>query len=195
VALRADHPSWGPRKLKARLQMIDPQTQWPVASTIGELLHRHGLTVPRRRRVVTPADILPFANCAGPNDTWCIDFKGWFRTRDGRRCDPLTISDAYSRCCAARRCGVPIRVACVPCWKRVSVNTGCRCRYAATTDRRLPPAAWPVCRDSRSGSSSSASSQSELPRGGDQCDISVGTVMDCSMPRVTPPRTRSCRRE
>jgi putative transposase len=107
LSLRAEHPSWGPRKLKARLQMIDPPTQWPVASTIGELLHRHGLTVPRRRRVVTPADISPFANCAGPNDTWCIDFKGWFRTRDGRRCDPLTISDAHSRyllrCQAVRR--------------------------------------------------------------------------------------------
>jgi len=89
------------------LQMIAAQTQWPAASTIGELLHRHGLAVPRRRRMVTPADISPFVNCVGPNDTWCIDFKGWFRTRDGRRCDPLTISDAYSRyllrCQAVRR--------------------------------------------------------------------------------------------
>jgi hypothetical protein len=32
-----------------------------------------------------------------PNDVWCADFKGWFRTADGERCDPLTISDAYSR--------------------------------------------------------------------------------------------------
>jgi hypothetical protein len=32
-----------------------------------------------------------------PNDTWCADFKGWFRTADGHRCEPLTISDAYSR--------------------------------------------------------------------------------------------------
>ena len=107
VALRAEHPRWGPRKLKARLQMIDEQMQWPAASTIGELLHRHGLVVPRRRRVVTPAHVSPFVTCAGPNDTWCIDFKGWFRTRDGRRCDPLTISDAYSRyllrCQAVRR--------------------------------------------------------------------------------------------
>jgi len=26
-----------------------------------------------------------------------VDFKGWFRTGDGVRCDPLTISDGYSR--------------------------------------------------------------------------------------------------
>ncbi len=32
-----------------------------------------------------------------PNDVWCIDFKGWFRTSDGERCDPLTVSDANSR--------------------------------------------------------------------------------------------------
>ena len=28
-----------------------------------------------------------------------------------------------------------------------------------------------------------------------QCDISAGTVIDSSMPRVTPPRTNSRRRE
>jgi len=38
-----------------------------------------------------------------PNQVWAIDFKGSFRTGDGQRCDPLTISDSYSRfllCCA-----------------------------------------------------------------------------------------------
>jgi hypothetical protein len=34
---------------------------------------------------------------ARPNEEWSIDFKGWFRTRDGRRCDPLTVSDTASR--------------------------------------------------------------------------------------------------
>ena len=28
---------------------------------------------------------------------WCADFKGWFRSGDGARIDPLTISDAWSR--------------------------------------------------------------------------------------------------
>jgi putative transposase len=107
VALRSRHPSWGPRKLRVRLRTIEPGTPWPSASTMGEILRRHGLVVPRRRRLVVPADTSPFADCAGPNDSWCIDYKGWFRTGDGRRCDPLTISDAYSRyllrCQAVRR--------------------------------------------------------------------------------------------
>jgi hypothetical protein len=34
---------------------------------------------------------------ATANDVWSVDFKGWFRTGDGRRCDPLTVSDAFSR--------------------------------------------------------------------------------------------------
>jgi transposase InsO family protein len=32
---------------------------------------------------------------------WSIDFKGWFRTGDGRRCEPLTVRDVYSRCVLA----------------------------------------------------------------------------------------------
>ena len=31
------------------------------------------------------------------NDVWCTDFKGWFRTGEGRRCDPFTLTDAHSR--------------------------------------------------------------------------------------------------
>jgi transposase InsO family protein len=39
-----------------------------------------------------------------PNDVWCVDFKGWFRTGDGAACYPLTVTDAFSRyllCCRA----------------------------------------------------------------------------------------------
>jgi putative transposase len=31
------------------------------------------------------------------NDVWCTDFKDWFRTGDGRRCDPFTLTDGLSR--------------------------------------------------------------------------------------------------
>ena len=34
---------------------------------------------------------------AATNDVWATDFKGWFRTRDGERCDPLTITDLCAR--------------------------------------------------------------------------------------------------
>jgi hypothetical protein len=32
-----------------------------------------------------------------PNDVWTVDFKGWWRTVDGRRYEPLTVRDAFSR--------------------------------------------------------------------------------------------------
>ena len=65
---------------------------------MGDLLKWEGLVEPRRRR--SPAR-LPASQAAAeataPNDRWSIDFKGWFRTRDGTRCDPLTLTDAHSR--------------------------------------------------------------------------------------------------
>lgn len=96
---KAAHPSWGPKKLQPlHDERQDIKDQWPVASTRGAILARAGLTVPRRpRRPHAPARTQPFGAVQGPNDTWCADFKGWFRTGDGVRCDPLTISDAHSR--------------------------------------------------------------------------------------------------
>src|SRR5260370_531893 len=49
----------------------------------------------------TPGGVAPIV---GPNDVWCVDFKGWFRTGDGAACYPLTVTDAFSRyllCCRA----------------------------------------------------------------------------------------------
>src|SRR5262249_52730293 len=31
------------------------------------------------------------------NEIWTVDFKGWWRTRDQQRCEPLTVRDAFSR--------------------------------------------------------------------------------------------------
>jgi transposase InsO family protein len=97
LALRRDRPYWGPRKLRAILARKAPSVTWPAASTIGDLLRAHGLSEPRRRRRRALPAGQPFLEVTAPNDVWCIDFKGWFRTGDGRRCDPLTITDADSR--------------------------------------------------------------------------------------------------
>lgn len=97
LQLRMRHPRWGPRKLRAWWQQREPQPSWPVASTIGALLKRRGLAVPRRKRRRTPPYTAPFVAAQDCNLVWCADLKGWFRTGDGQRCDPLTISDAFSR--------------------------------------------------------------------------------------------------
>ena len=97
LTLRAAHPHWGPRKLVVKLRESEPAHRWPAASTIGELLRRQGLIVPRRRRRQATPSRAPFDACTGANAVWCVDFKGWFRTQNGRRCDPLTLSDAHTR--------------------------------------------------------------------------------------------------
>lgn len=97
LALRKRFPSWGARKLKARLEKMNPNAVWPAASTIGQILRRSGLTNPVRKRRRTTPYSEPFAEVTAPNQLWCMDFKGWFRTGDGHRCDPFTITDAYSR--------------------------------------------------------------------------------------------------
>ena len=88
---------WGPRKLRIKLAAAHPEIVWPVASTIGAVLKRAGLTLRRKLRVRTPPYAQPFATTEAVNQTWCADYKGWFRTGDGTRCDPLTIGDAHSR--------------------------------------------------------------------------------------------------
>ncbi len=93
---------WGPRKLRLKLQEQHPDIDWPAASTFGDILRRAGISHRRVRKHRTPLYGSPFANVEMANQTWCADFKGWFRTGDGVRCDPLTITDAHSRyllCC------------------------------------------------------------------------------------------------
>lgn len=104
VALRKQRPTWGPRKLLARLSLDCPEIVWPASSTIGDFLHREGLSKPRSRRARDPARKQPEIEPSAANESWSADFKGWFRTGDGVRCDPLTVTDNYSRyllACAA----------------------------------------------------------------------------------------------
>lgn len=98
VGARDMHPSWGPVKLKAFLEREAPEVVWPAASTIGVILAERGLVIPRkrhRRGAGVPASEI--VEAPGPNAVWSVDFKGWFRCGCGVRCDPLTISDAFSR--------------------------------------------------------------------------------------------------
>ena len=97
VAEREKHPSWGARKILQSLRREKPEVRWPAASSIGELLKREGLIQNRQVRRRTPPYSEPLAHATAPNQVWCADFKGWFACGDGTRCDPFTVSDAFSR--------------------------------------------------------------------------------------------------
>jgi transposase InsO family protein len=97
VSLRRRFPYLGPRKLLAVLEDREPERSWPAASTIGDILKKAGLITPVKRRRRPIDQKRPFAAVTGANDEWSTDFKGWFRTGDGSRVDPLTLTDGYSR--------------------------------------------------------------------------------------------------
>lgn len=97
--LRRQHPDWGAKKLRAVLRQTWGWRALPCVRTIARWLARLGL-VQRRRprprkagRVLHPA--LTVARRA--NQVWTVDFKGWFRTADGTRVEPLTVRDLFSR--------------------------------------------------------------------------------------------------
>jgi len=132
VSLRRRFPHLGPRKLSALLARQDAETCWPAPSTIGDILKRAGLIAPaRRRRRAIDQQRRPFAAVAAANEEWCTDFKGWFRTSDHSRIDPLTLTDSHSRFLidvriatptiagvqpvfaeAFRACGLPLSIRC-----------------------------------------------------------------------------------
>jgi transposase InsO family protein len=102
-ATRREHPTWGARKLREVLAAAHPALAWPAPSTITTLLDRAGL-VQRRARRRAPSALGTLGGTRGPappvdtpNALWTMDYKGQFRTGDGRWCYPLTIVDAHSR--------------------------------------------------------------------------------------------------
>lgn len=126
IVARRQHRFWGPRKLVVRLKREAPNVDWPAPSTVGAILKRHGLVTARRRRrgaVGAPCPALSIPT--QPNQVWGVDYKGWFRTRDGVRCDPLTISDLFSRfLLECRRVARPTTVCAWPVFERAFRDYG-----------------------------------------------------------------------
>ena len=97
LELKARHTLWGAPKLRCKLLAAVGAERCPAESTVSEILRRHGLSrKARQRRRAVPSQT-PFGDCQAANAVWCADFKGWFRTGDGSKCTPLTISDGHSR--------------------------------------------------------------------------------------------------
>jgi putative transposase len=153
LALRQRRPNWGPRKLLARLSMDQPEQSWPAASTVGDLLRREGVSRPRRRRAREPGTACPQIDPSAPNETWSADFKGWFRTGDGIRCEPLTVTDGHSRYILACQAVPKVTADEVrPILTRLFASMACRARCAPTTAAlSLIDSDWAGCRCFRSG--------------------------------------------
>jgi putative transposase len=97
VGLRRERPSWGPRKIVAKLAARQPDVEWPAASTAGEILKRAGLVCGRRLRRRGPPRLGELTVPQHANHVWGVDHKGWVRLGDGSRAEPLTMTDGFSR--------------------------------------------------------------------------------------------------
>ncbi len=105
VETKRGKPHWGARKIRELLvRRLAGEVRIPAKSTVHAVLDRHGLVKRARQRRRFKAEGTVLSQAAAPNDLWCADFKGEFKTGDGRTCYPLTVSDQASRmilCCEA----------------------------------------------------------------------------------------------
>lgn len=97
VTLRLKHRAWGAKKLEIQLAEKYPGLVIPARSTICNIFDRNGLILKksRRRKIGHPGR--PTTKATAPNISWSADFKGQFKTKDGKYCYPLTVTDNYSR--------------------------------------------------------------------------------------------------
>ena len=97
IEVREKHPRWGPDKLLAVIARHHPDLELPARSTVAAILKRQGLVRDRRKRHRSRHPGPPTREITAPNELWTADFKGQFKTRDGRWCYPLTVADEHTR--------------------------------------------------------------------------------------------------
>lgn len=99
IRIKRAHSAWGPKKIREIYARAFPQKQVPSLSSVKRILEKSGLV--NKRKIRKPA----FSDCPRlqqqlsaeePNDVWCIDFKGWWKS-SGEMCEPFTVRDKYSR--------------------------------------------------------------------------------------------------
>jgi len=97
--LRRRHRRWGAKKIRQRLRRQFPWQRLPAVRTITLWLGRWKLARRRRPRSPRGPQLLrpPLTEPKRSNQVWTVDYKGWFRTHDGQRIEPLTVRDLFSR--------------------------------------------------------------------------------------------------
>jgi len=95
VALRQAHPKWGAKKIHSLLKK--EFLEIPSRRTIHRILRDCNLVTSRRQNRRRSVSERVVKKPLYPNHVWTVDFKGWWRTRDGKKVFPLTIRDEYSR--------------------------------------------------------------------------------------------------
>ena len=94
--LHERHQHWGPKKIHKLYS--DQYTPVISLSTFKRIFDRCGWVKKRIRRKSSETGRLTNGlKAQACNDVWTVDFKGWWRTGNGQRCEPLTVRDEHSR--------------------------------------------------------------------------------------------------
>lgn len=96
IELKSKFYHWGPKKIVAKLKAIYPNELWPSERWLYDVFKKQGLVKKRRLRNRVPATH-PLGDVNGANQIWMADFKGWFLTENGEKCEPFTLTDGHSR--------------------------------------------------------------------------------------------------
>ncbi|MFZ0034318.1 MAG: integrase core domain-containing protein [Sedimentisphaerales bacterium] len=88
--------NWGPKKILVKLKEEYPEEIWPSPTRLYEIFKDYHLITSRRLKNRVPATA-PLGDLTECNNTWAVDFKGWFLTGDSQKCEPLTITDCFTR--------------------------------------------------------------------------------------------------
>jgi transposase InsO family protein len=96
IDLKLKHRKWGPKKILVKLEEKYPKENWPCPTRLYEVFKELHLVTSRRIKSRAPATS-PLGGLIASNDTWAVDLKGWFLTGDGHKCEPLTITDCFTR--------------------------------------------------------------------------------------------------
>ena len=99
IRIKRAHSAWGPKKIREIYARAFPQKQVPSLSSVKRILEKSGLVNKRKIRKPASSDcprLQQQLSAEEPNDVWCIDFKGWWKS-SGERCEPFTVRDKYSR--------------------------------------------------------------------------------------------------
>lgn len=99
IKIKNAHIAWGPKKIREIYSKIYPHKDVPSLSSVKRILDKAGLVQHRKIRKSFNSDcprLQQQIQAQHPNDVWCIDFKGWWKS-DGEICEPFTVRDKFSR--------------------------------------------------------------------------------------------------
>jgi len=97
LKIKHAHMAWGPEKILAVWERRHACSKPPSLSSVKRIFEAAGLTRKRRKPRPPAGRVTDGRKAEEPNDVWTVDFKGWWRDREGLKVEPLTVRDERSR--------------------------------------------------------------------------------------------------